>query len=158
VSRLYTEPLQIVHFDQKTKPELGSTGAIDVIGKGAVAILASCDFDFGSPAALVANQRKMPGMSTCAGDPKFGAQGIGPYAYSMADTTNIEGGALAEFAYNTKKWRTAYVIATAHPWEMPRSGKRSRPSVSTTVSRSVTHDSNDTLSSSRSDRPFPRSS
>jgi branched-chain amino acid transport system substrate-binding protein len=102
--------LKIVHFDQKTKPELGSTGAIDVINKGAVAILASCDFDFGSPAALVANQKKMPGMSTCAGDPKFGAQGIGPYAYSMADTTNIEGGALAEFAYNRMKWRTAYVI------------------------------------------------
>jgi branched-chain amino acid transport system substrate-binding protein len=103
-------PLKIVHFDQKTKPELGSTGAIDVIGKGAVAIIASCDFDFGGPAALVANQHKMPGISTCAGDPKFGAQGIGPYAYSMADTTNIEGGALAEFAYKTKKWRTAYVI------------------------------------------------
>ncbi len=102
--------LKIAFFDEKTQPSLSATGAIQVIGQGAVAILASCDFDFGSPAAIVANQHKMPGISTCAGDPKFGAQGIGPYAYSMANTTNFEGAALAEFAYNKMHWRTAYVL------------------------------------------------
>jgi len=103
-------PLKIAFFDEKTQPSLSSTGATQVIGQGAVAVLASCDFDFGSPAAIVANQHKIPGISTCAGDPEFGAQGIGPYAYSMADTTNFEGAALAEFAYNTMHWKTAYVI------------------------------------------------
>lgn len=102
--------LKVVFFDQKTQTSLSATGAINVIGKGAVAVLASCDFDFGSPAAIVANQHKIPGISTCAGDPKFGAQGIGPYGYSMANTTNFEGAALAQFAYKTMHWRTAYVI------------------------------------------------
>ena len=45
--------LQIVHFDQKTQTSLSATGALNVIGKGAVVVLASCDFDFGSPAAMV---------------------------------------------------------------------------------------------------------
>jgi branched-chain amino acid transport system substrate-binding protein len=102
--------LKVVKFDEKTKPELGSTGALDVISKGASAVITSCDFDFGSPAALAAQTKKVPGLSTCAGDPKFGAQGIGQYAYTMAQTTNYEGGAIAQWAYQTMKWRTAYVI------------------------------------------------
>jgi branched-chain amino acid transport system substrate-binding protein len=103
-------PLKIAFFDEKTQPSLSATGATQVIGQGAVAVLASCDFDFGSPAAIVANSHHLVGMSTCAGDPKFGAQGIGPYGYSMANTTNFEGAALAMFAYNTMHWRNAYVI------------------------------------------------
>ena len=102
--------LKIDFFDEKTTPSLSATGATKVIGDGAVAVLASCDFDFGSPAAVTANQHHLIGMSTCAGDPKFGAQGIGPYGYSMANTTNFEGAALAEYAYNNMHWRTAYVI------------------------------------------------
>ena len=103
-------PIQIISFDQKTDPALAATGATALIDQGAVAIVAACDFDFGSPAAVVANTRQIPAISTCAGDPKFGVQGIGPYAYSMALGSNYQAAALAEWTYATKNWHTAYVI------------------------------------------------
>jgi branched-chain amino acid transport system substrate-binding protein len=103
-------PIEILRFDQKTDPALAATGATSLLDQGAVAIVAACDFDFGSPAAVVANARQVPAISTCAGDPKFGAQGIGPYAYSMALGSNYQAGALAEWVYQKKNWRTAYLI------------------------------------------------
>jgi branched-chain amino acid transport system substrate-binding protein len=102
--------LKVIKFDQKTDAKLASTGAEQLISQGATAIITACDFDFGGPAALVANSHNMPGISTCAGDPKFGVQGIGPYAYSMALTSNYLGGAISEFAYNVKNWHSMYVI------------------------------------------------
>lgn len=103
-------PIEIIRFDQKTDAELAATGATALIDQGAVAIVAACDFDFGSPAAIVANARRIPAISTCAGDPKFGVQGIGPYAYAMALGSNYQAASLAEWTYSTKGWRTAYVI------------------------------------------------
>ncbi|HVZ14522.1 MAG TPA: ABC transporter substrate-binding protein [Bauldia sp.] len=103
-------PLEIISYDQKTDPALAATGATQLIDQGAVAIVAACDFDFGSPAAVVANAKQIPAISTCAGDPKFGVQGIGPYAYMMALGSNYQAGALAEWTYNKKSWKTAYVI------------------------------------------------
>ena len=102
--------LQVIRFDQKTDPALAATGATTLIDQGAIAIIAACDFDFGSPAAVIANSKQLPAISTCAGDPKFGAQGIGPYAYSMALGSNYQAGALAEWTYTKKNWHTAYVI------------------------------------------------
>jgi hypothetical protein len=55
-------------------------------------------------------------------------------------------------------WRTAYAIATGPPCEMPSSGKRSRPSESTTTSRSRTQASSENSSTCLSDNPQPRSS
>jgi branched-chain amino acid transport system substrate-binding protein len=103
-------PLEVIRFDQKTDPALAATGATTLLDKGAVAIVAACDFDFGSPAAVVANARQVPAISTCAGDPKFGVQGIGPYAYAMALGSNYQAGALAEWVTGKKGWHTAFLI------------------------------------------------
>ena len=45
-----------------------------------------------------------------ASDPKFGVQGIGPLAYSDSNAAQAQGAMVAEWAYNQKKWRTAYVL------------------------------------------------
>ena len=45
------QPIEIVQFDNKSDPPLGADGAIDVINKGAKAILFPSDFDFGAPGA-----------------------------------------------------------------------------------------------------------
>lgn len=103
-------PLKVEVFDQKSQPALGATGAQQLIQGGAKALIVACDYDIGGPAALVGNQKHIPAMSTCAGDAKFGVQGIGPYAYTMANTANYEGAALADWAYRIKKWRRAYII------------------------------------------------
>ena len=53
------QPIKVVEFDNKSEPPLGADGAIDVIGKGAKAILFPSDFDFGAPGACVAQQNNV---------------------------------------------------------------------------------------------------
>jgi len=102
-------PLQYIPEDTKSDLSVGPTVALDLINKGAVALITQCDFDYGSPAALVAQKHQIPAFS-CASSPKFGAQDLGPYAYDVSPTTNEEGGIMATYAYNTLHARTAYFL------------------------------------------------
>jgi branched-chain amino acid transport system substrate-binding protein len=103
------QPIEIVQFDNKSDPPLGPDGAIDVINKGAKAILFPSDFDFGAPGAYVAQQNNVIAFSA-ASDPKFGVQGVGPLAYSVSNAAQAQGALMAEWAYKTKGWRTGYVL------------------------------------------------
>ena len=69
------QPIEIVQFDNKSDPPLGADGAIDVINKGAKAILFPSDFDFGAPGAYVAQQNNVIAFSA-ASDPKFGVRAL----------------------------------------------------------------------------------
>ena len=102
-------PVSIVAFDTKSEPPLGADGAIDVIGRGARAILVPSDFDFGAPGAFVAQQKGVLVFSG-ASDPKFGVQGIGNLAYSTSNAAQAQGALLAEWAHNTQHWNSAYVL------------------------------------------------
>ncbi len=101
-------PIEVLKFDNKSEPSLGADGALDVINKGAKAILFPSDFDFGAPGAFVAQQNNVISLSG-ASDPKFGVQGIGPYAYSISNAAQAQGAALAEWSH-AKGWKTAYVL------------------------------------------------
>src|SRR6202041_595322 len=92
------QPIEIVEFDNKPEPPLGADGAVDVIGKGAKAILFPSDFDFGAPGAYVAQQKDVVAFSG-ASDPKFGVQGVGPLVYSTSNASQAQGALLAEWAY-----------------------------------------------------------
>jgi branched-chain amino acid transport system substrate-binding protein len=101
--------LKIISFDMKSKPPLGANGAIQLISQGAKLIIVPSDFDFGGPGAFVAQQK---GVVTMAGasDPKFGAKGIGKFAFSMSNASFAEGATLAEWTYKKKGWKKAYVL------------------------------------------------
>ena len=103
------QPIEVVEFDNKSEPPLGADGAVDVIGKGAKAILFPSDFDFGAPGAYVAQQSNVVAFSG-ASDPKFGVQGVGPLAYSTSNASQAQGALLAEWAFKEKGWKTAYVL------------------------------------------------
>jgi len=103
------QPIQVVQFDNKSEPPLGADGAVDVIGKGAKAILFPSDFDFGAPGAYVAQQNNVIAFSG-ASDPKFGVKGVGPLAYSISNASQAQGALLAEWAFKDKGWKTAYVL------------------------------------------------
>jgi len=102
-------PLQLITADTKTKPEGSARAAQEVLEKGARLVITSCDFDFGAPAALAANAKKVPAFATCAADAKFGVQGIGRYAFSMATATPGLAALSAEWAHK-KGWKNAYVM------------------------------------------------
>ena len=103
------QPIEIVEFDNKSEPALGADGAIEVIEKGAKAILFPSDFDFGAPGAFVAQQNNVIAFSA-ASDPKFGVKGIGPLAYSVSNAGQAQGALMAEWAFNDKGWKSAYVL------------------------------------------------
>jgi branched-chain amino acid transport system substrate-binding protein len=103
-------PLKLITADSKSDKVQAGTAAAQLINKGAVFITAPCDFDFGGAAALEAQKHKIVGMSPCAGTVQFGVQGIGPYAYTMGLSAASVMTAFAEWGYQTKKWRTAYVL------------------------------------------------
>lgn len=103
------QQIEVVSFDNKSEPLLGADGALDVIGKGAKAILFPSDFDFGAPGAFVAQQNNVLAFSG-ASDPKWGVAGIGNLAYSMSNASQAQGALLAEWAFETKGWKTAYVL------------------------------------------------
>ncbi|HWX84305.1 MAG TPA: ABC transporter substrate-binding protein [Xanthobacteraceae bacterium] len=103
------QAIEVVEFDNKSEPPLGADGAVDVIGKGAKAILFPSDFDFGAPGAYVAQQKDVIAFSG-ASDPKFGVQGVGPLAYSTSNASQAQGGLMAEWAFKQKGWKTAYVL------------------------------------------------
>lgn len=103
------QPIEVVEFDNKSEPPLGADGAVDVIGKGAKAILFPSDFDFGAPGAYVAQGKDVVAFSG-ASDPKYGVQGVGSLAYSTSNASQAQGALLAEWAFKEKGAKTAYVL------------------------------------------------
>lgn len=103
------QEIEAVSFDNKSEPLLGADGALEVIGKGAKAIIVPSDFDFGAPGAFVAQQNGVISFSG-ASDPKFGVGGIGNLAYSLSTASQAQGALLAEWAFEQQGWKTAYVL------------------------------------------------
>jgi branched-chain amino acid transport system substrate-binding protein len=107
---LLGRPLKIIYSDTKSEIAYGATAAQEVIDQGAQLVVVTCDYDFGGAAASVADSENLIAFSTCAGDPKFGPSGIGPNAFTMATGSPGQAVALAEWAYNEKGWRKAFIL------------------------------------------------
>ena len=103
-------PLEISVIDYHSKPEDAGPAAQELIDDGASLIIAACDFDLGSPAALVAQEANVLAMSDCAGSIQFGVQGIGPLAYTMGNAGRSEGAIMAEWAYNERNMTKAWTL------------------------------------------------
>jgi branched-chain amino acid transport system substrate-binding protein len=101
--------LKLEIVDTRSDREQSGPAAQAAIEKGAEMIITQCDFDFGAPAALVAQRNKMVAMS-CAMSPKFGVQNIGPFAYTINYSTTEEGAVAAEFSYNDLGARNVYIL------------------------------------------------
>jgi len=87
-------------LDTKSEITRGGQVAQQLIDDGAQVLIVSSDFDFGSPAALVAQKHGMVSISLGAASPKFGVQGIGDEAFSFAPSTGNTASVLATFAIN----------------------------------------------------------
>lgn len=102
--------VETVSADMKSKPALAGDAATDVISQGADVLLLPCDFDLGSPAALVAQEEGKVGISLCAASTDFGPVGIGDLAYTMGLAAPGEGTAAAQWAFNEQDWDSTYVL------------------------------------------------
>jgi branched-chain amino acid transport system substrate-binding protein len=104
--------IRVQWIDTKSDKPTAATNAEELIGKGAVAIIATCDFDFSFPAINAARARNVPGIALCASSPKVATPAIvGPYGGSMGLGSDAEGVAGAEwFRKNRPQLRRVYIF------------------------------------------------
>jgi branched-chain amino acid transport system substrate-binding protein len=102
--------VEFVNIDGQSDPNLVGEAALDLIERGAVAIIAPCDFDFGSPASQEAQKVGIVGLSTCASSPLYSSTILGDKQFTLSMWNTTMGAAAAEYAYVDRGWQTAFVI------------------------------------------------
>lgn len=101
--------LVIKTSDTGTDVAQSTNSAIKLLDEGADFIIPTMDYDFGGPAARVAQQRGVITLGG-AGDSRFGAKGIGDLVYNFLPASEVEGTVAAQFAVDSKDWSRAYVL------------------------------------------------
>jgi branched-chain amino acid transport system substrate-binding protein len=107
---LLGKQLKAVSADTKSDRVEGAKAGQRVVRDGAAIVFATCDYDYGAPAALQAQQAGVISVFLCAGDPKAGVMGVGPYSFTSSNAAQVEGATLAEWGAAKKGYKTAYVL------------------------------------------------
>lgn len=102
--------LRFVNLDGKSDPVVVGSNAAQLVAEGAEFMVAPCDFDMGGPANREAQKAGIVGISTCASSPLAGSVALGDKQFTLSMWNTTMGAAAAEFAYNTKGWKKAYVV------------------------------------------------
>lgn len=105
---LLGKQIEVVNADTKTDRAEGAKAGLTVIDAGADMVVVSCDYDFGSPAALAAESAGLPSFFLCAESIKAGIQGVGPNSFSASVLAAVQGATMAEWSYTKKEARTFY--------------------------------------------------
>ena len=103
--------LKIITCDtQSSNPAKSKACAADLIGRGAVIGMVTCDVEFAAPAAQEFLNKGMLTVAPCIGTDQMGPKRFGAkgkLAFSFGNVAQDEGAAMAEWAYKQKGWRTA---------------------------------------------------
>lgn len=102
--------IKVVEADTRTDRAESAKAGLDVLDQGAEMMVVSCDYDFGAPAALVAEGEGINSFFLCAEDVKAGIQGVGPNSFSSSVLASVQGATMAEWAHARRNARTAYVL------------------------------------------------
>ncbi len=107
---LLGKEVEFVNIDGKSDPVTVGNAAVELIDKGADLVLAPCDFDFGGPASREAQDAGIVGMSLCASDPLYSSWSLGDKQFTLSMWNTTMGATAADYAYDERGWRTAYVV------------------------------------------------
>ncbi len=107
---LLGKTVKFVNIDGKSDPVVVGNVAVELIDEGAVLIVAPCDFDFGGPASREAQTAGLVGISTCASDPLYSSWSLGDKQFTLSMWNTTMGAVAAEYAFNERGWKTAYVV------------------------------------------------
>jgi branched-chain amino acid transport system substrate-binding protein len=105
---LLGKQIEVVSADTKTDRAEGAKAGLSVIDQGADLVVVSCDYDFGSPAALAAESSGLVSFFLCAESIKAGIQGVGPHSFSASVLAAVQGATMAQWAYEKKGARNFY--------------------------------------------------
>ena len=106
--------LKIVACDtQNSKPDVSKSCVNNVVSKGAVIGMVTCDVDFATAAIQQFLAKRMLTIAPCIGTDQMGPKrfgALGKLAFSYGNVAQDEGAAMAEYAYNVKHWTTAITV------------------------------------------------
>jgi branched-chain amino acid transport system substrate-binding protein len=106
--------LEIISCDtQNSKADVSKSCVDNVISKGAVIGMVTCDVDFATAAIQEFLAKKMLTIAPCIGTDQMGPKrfgAAGKLAFSYGNVAQDEGAAMAEYAYNVKHWKTAITV------------------------------------------------
>jgi branched-chain amino acid transport system substrate-binding protein len=102
--------LRAVYADTKSDRVEGTKAGQQVLREGAKVVFATADYDYGAPAALQAQKAGVISVFLGASDPKAGVVGVGPFSFTAEKAGQLEGATVAEWGYEKKGYRTAYVL------------------------------------------------
>ena len=102
--------VKFVNIDGKSDPVTVGNAAVQLIDQGAQLIVAPCDFDFGGPASREAQNAGLVGISLCASDPLYSSWSLGDKQFTLSMWNTTMGATAAEYAFNERGWKTAYVV------------------------------------------------
>jgi branched-chain amino acid transport system substrate-binding protein len=107
---LLGEEVRFLNIDGKSDPVTVGNAAVELIDQGAQLIVAPCDFDFGGPASREAQNAGIVGISMCASDPLYSSWSLGDKQFTLSMWNTTMGATAAEYAFNERDWKTAYVV------------------------------------------------
>lgn len=107
---LLGRPIDFKIIDTKTEREEGAKAASELVEDGVDLMIVSADYDYGAPAALVAQRAGIPAISLGAADPKMGVQGVGDLVFTANGAAQVEGIDMAEWGFKTLGIRAPYVL------------------------------------------------
>lgn len=107
---LLGRPLRAVFADTKSDRAEGAKAGLEVIEAGAELVVVSCDYDFGAPAALMAESNGKVSFFLCAESVRAGIQGVGPNSFSSSVLAAVQGATMAEWAHETIGAQNFYVL------------------------------------------------
>ena len=112
-TRVNGRPFRVIVCNTQLDKDKTKACAANLIAKGAIALLVTCDVEYAAPATQEAINRGKLALGSCIGTdqqgPKrFGAKGR--LAFSFGNVAQDEGAAMAEYAYKVKHWRRAITV------------------------------------------------
>ncbi len=107
---LLGKKVRFINLDGKSDAVNVGNIAVQLIDMGAKLIVAPCDFDFGGPASREAQKSGLVGISTCASDPLYSSWSLGDKQFTLSMWNTTMGATAAEYAFNERGWKTAYVV------------------------------------------------
>jgi branched-chain amino acid transport system substrate-binding protein len=105
--------LVLKQCNTQLKPDVGKACGADLVSQGAVAVLTTCDVEYGAPATQEVINAGRLAVASCVGTDQQGPKRFGKagkLAFSLGNVAQDEGAAMAEYAYMKKGWRTAIIV------------------------------------------------
>jgi branched-chain amino acid transport system substrate-binding protein len=106
--------LEVISCDtQNSKADVSKSCVDNVVSKGAVVGLVTCDVNFATAAIQEFLSKGILTIAPCIGTDQMGPKKFGApgkLAFSYGNVAQDEGAAMAEFAYSVKHWKTAVTV------------------------------------------------